>query len=117
MKSAWFRSKSAAEDSGTELIILIHSRVIYSCRIARWFSLIRPIVEVSQGEGFRVGAIGLMFVMILRLHLGELARPFPLNRQKSVPFSSGLASIMIETIVDVRKRVYGWFKAGLTWVC
>ena len=88
-------------------LFLAFTVLMHSCRIARWFFLIRPFVEVSRGEVFRIGAIGLMFVMILPLRLGELARPFLLNRQKAVPFSSGLASIMVERVAD------GMFMCGV----
>ena len=81
-------------------LFIAFTGLMHICRIVRWYALVRPFVEVTRREVFRMGAIGLMLVMVLPLRLGELARPFLLNRQKAVPFSSGLASVMVERIAD-----------------
>ncbi|MGF1508352.1 MAG: lysylphosphatidylglycerol synthase transmembrane domain-containing protein [Myxococcota bacterium] len=73
--------------------------VIHGLRTVRWGLLVRPLGEVSWRSIFTAASIGLPATFFLPLRLGEFVRPGMIARS-GVPFSSGLASVVVERTAD-----------------
>jgi uncharacterized protein (TIRG00374 family) len=69
-------------------------------RALRWGVLLRPVATLDPNRLFAVTSIGFMFVVLLPARLGEMARPYLLRQNSGVSFSSALATIVLERILD-----------------
>ncbi|HAN32309.1 MAG TPA: TIGR00374 family protein, partial [Myxococcales bacterium] len=74
--------------------------LIHGLRVLRWWTLLQRFEGVSLAHINRVGAIGFMAVFMLPLRLGELARPWLLQRDSDVAFGTGLSTIAVERVID-----------------
>ncbi|MEE2829976.1 MAG: lysylphosphatidylglycerol synthase transmembrane domain-containing protein [Myxococcota bacterium] len=75
--------------------------VLQGLRLLRWGGLVRAVAPVSAGAIVRIGSIGTMAVDLLPLRLGEVVRPGLLDRRAGVPFGAGVATILVERLLDV----------------
>lgn len=66
----------------------------------RWAWILRPIIYLDQRMIFPISSIGIAAITILPLRLGEIVRPYLVSRLKEIPFSSALASILFERLMD-----------------
>lgn len=70
-------------------------------RVLRWYYLIRPISpDVDSTVVARVCAVGFGAILVLPLRLGEFVRPVLLSRVTTVPVSAGLATAVVERVMD-----------------
>lgn len=75
--------------------------VIHFLRVVRWGPLLRPLAHVPFAALNRIGAVGNMAVFLLPLRLGEFVRPYMLSKEfPTIKISEGLATIVIERVVD-----------------
>ncbi len=66
----------------------------------RWSYLLQPLKAVSAGQLFPIVVIGYMGNNIYPARIGELLRAYVLRRDKGVPISSSLATVLIERMMD-----------------
>lgn len=69
-------------------------------RSLRWGLVLSPVKHVSQRELFPICCIGFMAVVLAPMRMGEFMRPYLLKSRDLVPFSSGLATIFVERVLD-----------------
>jgi glycosyltransferase 2 family protein len=82
-------------------VALVCMVTLLALRLARWTLLVRAIQPVPLGLTVRIGAIGLMAIDLLPVRLGELVRPALLDRRAGVHFGAGVASVLVERLLDV----------------
>jgi len=73
--------------------------LIHGIRTVRWGLLVRPLADVSKRSVFAAASVGIPSAMFLPLRLGEFVRPVMISRA-GVPFTSGLASVIVERVAD-----------------
>lgn len=73
---------------------------IHFLRVIRWRPLVEPLGRVDLGTLNRVSGIGNMYLFVLPLRLGELARPYYLARETQIPVSAALGTIAVERVAD-----------------
>ncbi len=83
-------------------------------RFARWGLLVRAVAPVSAGRLFRICAIGIMAIDVLPVRTGELVRPLLLKRQAGVPFGAGMATCVVERLLDLVSVLAVLF-VGMAW--
>ena len=69
-------------------------------RAARWQLLVAPVVALSAREAWRMSNVGNMFIMLLPLRLGELTRPYLLQRRAHAPLATGVGAALVERVLD-----------------
>jgi len=74
--------------------------VIHFLRVVRWYPLLRPIADIGFWRLNRVSAVGFMYLFVLPLRLGELARPYLIADRGDIKMSEALATVVIERVVD-----------------
>ncbi len=62
--------------------------------------ILEPVCKVSFWKAFHPLMIGFMLNCILPGRVGEVARPAILQKKEKVPFSTGLATVVVERIFD-----------------
>lgn len=76
--------------------------VLHILRAVRWGGLVQA---VQPGIRFRsylsICSVGFMLINILPFRLGEFARPYLLFEREEVPFGSGMATVLVERVLDV----------------
>ena len=70
-------------------------------RLWRWLMLVEAVADVPRGTIGRVGLIGYMAIDLLPVRSGEFVRPFLLKRQSGVPFGAGMATCVVERVMDL----------------
>ena len=70
-------------------------------RMVRWGLFVQSVADVKAGPIFRVGSVGFMAIDLLPVRLGEFVRPILLQRWAGVPFGAGVATIVLERILDL----------------
>jgi len=70
-------------------------------RAIRWGYFLEPIQQVSNQKLYSALMIGYMGNNVLPLRLGELLRAYALNRTTGISKSAGLATIVVERLVDI----------------
>lgn len=73
---------------------------IHFLRVIRWYPLLRPIAYVDFWRLNRVSAVGFMYLFVLPLRLGELARPYLIADRGDVKMTEALATVVVERVVD-----------------
>jgi len=69
-------------------------------RSLRWGYILRSTFIFNQKFLFPVSSIGIAAITILPLRLGEIVRPLLISKNSNINFSSALASIVFERILD-----------------
>lgn len=77
------------------LVVLYHV-----VRVWRWQRLLAPEYTPSFRSLFSINMVGFMAVNLLPARLGELAKPFLLSARERVPLSVGLATVLVERLLD-----------------
>lgn len=75
--------------------------IAFSLRTVRWVYILELDYSVGFWQAFHPLMIGFMVNCILPGRVGELARPVVLNRNKSIPVSTGLATVVVERFFDL----------------
>ena len=73
----------------------------FCLRAARWVYILASDYAVSFRQAFHPMMIGFMINCILPGRVGEIVRPVILNRNESIPVSTGLATVVVERIFDL----------------
>jgi len=74
--------------------------ISFALRAFRWMLILEPVSKISFWKAFHPLMIGFMLNCILPGRVGEVARPAILQKKENVPFSTGLATVVIERIFD-----------------
>ena len=69
-------------------------------RSLRWGVILSPIQKISQNKLFPITCIGFMAIALVPMRTGELVRPYLMSKESAIPFSSAVATILIERILD-----------------
>lgn len=83
----------------------------FGFRAGRWHYLVKPLGEVPLKTTLAVSMAGIMWIMVLPLRLGELARPLFLAQRSEVGVGRALGTVAIERVVD------GLVVCGLFFAC
>jgi uncharacterized protein (TIRG00374 family) len=75
--------------------------IVYVMRAIRWQFLLRPIGPAGFGIAFRATVIGFAISALLPARPGEAVRPYLLARREGLSFTSVLATIVIERMLDL----------------
>jgi len=106
---AFFLSRVPLADIGRQiaaistpwlLTAMALSLFVFVVRTTRWIWILRPVGEVPFFPAFRATAIGFAANTVLPARAGEVLRPALLARERSLPFSALLASILFERVLD-----------------
>ncbi len=75
---------------------------LHVCRCIRWGRMIQAIAPTVRFRSyFSVASVGFLLINILPFRLGEFARPYLLYEREGVPFGSGMATVVVERVLDV----------------
>jgi uncharacterized protein (TIRG00374 family) len=106
---AYFLSRVPLGDIGRQiaraspswlLASIVVSLSIFVARALRWTWILRPLGRVPFLPAFRTTSIGFAANTVLPARAGEVIRPALLARERGLPFSALLASIVFERILD-----------------
>lgn len=70
-------------------------------RSIRWGVLLSPIEKIDQKTLFPITCIGIMAIIVAPMRTGEIIRPYLVSIKRSVPMGSGIATILIERLIDI----------------
>jgi uncharacterized protein (TIRG00374 family) len=70
-------------------------------RALRWQSILEPVRKISFIKAFHPLMTGFMLNCILPGRIGEAARPAILMKNENVPFSTGVATVAVDRILDI----------------
>lgn len=84
---------------GLGLVLFLGLHVARSVRWGRLVQAVKP--EVRFRSYFSICSVGFFLINILPFRLGEFVRPYLLLDREDVPFGSGLASVLVERVLDV----------------
>ena len=79
---------------------VVVSFLIYAARSWRWGWLLQPLAPVRYVDLFSATMVGFTSGLLIP-RAGELLRPWLVSRRYPVPFSAGLATIILERLVDM----------------
>lgn len=75
---------------------------LHILRSVRWGGLVQALKpEVGFRSYLSICSVGFMLINILPFRLGEFARPYLLFEREEVPFGSGMATVLVERVLDV----------------
>lgn len=74
--------------------------LIVVLRSLRWAIILSPLRKISQKQLFPITSVGFMSIIFIPMRIGELMRPYLLSSKGLVPFSSSLATILVERVFD-----------------
>lgn len=69
-------------------------------RSLRWGVMLNPLESMRQDIVFPITSVGFMLISLLPARLGEFARPYLLCNNTKISFSSAMATIVLERILD-----------------
>jgi hypothetical protein len=72
----------------------------HGLRIIRWGNLIQASTPLSWSSLFSIGAQGYALIALLPFRMGELSRPFLLQKHHNTPFSTTVGTLLIERVAD-----------------
>jgi uncharacterized protein (TIRG00374 family) len=84
------------------LLSAFTATLIFAIRVPRWRIILpqRPGYRIPFKSLFEAIIIGQMMTNIVPGRAGELARPFVLSKKEPVPFSTGVASVVVDRVFD-----------------
>ena len=76
--------------------------LLHLSRSIRWGKLVQAVEpNVTFRSYFSICSVGFFLINILPFRLGEFARPYLLYEREGVPFGSGMATVLLERVLDV----------------
>jgi glycosyltransferase 2 family protein len=90
----------AQASPGWLLASLLIALLSFAMRALRWTWMLRPVARVPFFSAFFATAVGFAANTVLPARAGEIVRPALLARERRLPFSPLLASILFERILD-----------------
>ncbi len=122
----------AAVSPGWLATSVVLSVLVFVFRAIRWIWILEPVGRVPFVPAFRATAVGFAANTVLPARAGEVLRPALLARERGLPFSALLASIVFERILDALAQLLflgialasdaasgttGWMSSGrIRWV-
>jgi uncharacterized membrane protein YbhN (UPF0104 family) len=89
-------------DAGVFALGFLSFLVLHLLRSVRWGGLVQAVrPEVRFRSYLSICSVGFMLINILPFRLGEFARPYLLLEREDVPFGSGMATVLVERVLDV----------------
>ena len=89
--------------------------LLHLLRALRWGGLVRAVrPEVRFRSYVSICSVGFMLINVLPFRLGEFARPYLLFEREGVPFGSGMATVVVERVLDIA-ALGAIFAAVLLW--
>lgn len=82
------------------VLVVLLTVVMYAIRAMRWRLLLPPIRKAPILDLFGITNIGFMAGLFIP-RAGEVLRPYLASRRYGVPVSAGLASIVLERLIDL----------------
>ena len=84
------------------LLSAFTATLIFAIRVPRWRIILpeRKGYRLPFKSLFEACIIGQMMTNVVPGRAGELARPYVLSRKESVPFSTGVASVVVDRVFD-----------------
>lgn len=79
---------------------------VFMARALRWIWILRPVARIPFWPAFRATSIGFAANTVLPARAGEVIRPALLARERGLPFSALLASIVFERILDALAQLF-----------
>ena len=85
----------------------------FAIRAYRWKLIVETTAHLPYWQAFHPLMIGFMMNCILPGRVGEVARPAILKKNNSIPFSTGLATVATERVLDalVLILLFAWMMA------
>lgn len=83
--------------SGVALFLGLH--IVRSIRWGRLIQANRP--DIGFRSYFSICSVGFFLINILPFRLGEFVRPYLLYDREDVPFGGGMATVLVERVLDV----------------
>lgn len=75
---------------------------LHLSRALRWGYLVRRVApEVRFRSYLSICSVGFLLINVLPFRLGEFVRPWLLAERERVPFGSGMATVVLERLLDV----------------
>jgi len=75
---------------------------VHVCRSIRWGRLVQAVQpQVTFRTYFSVCSVGFFLINVLPFRLGEVVRPYLLFEREDVPFGSGVATVVVERVLDM----------------
>jgi len=75
---------------------------LHISRAVRWGRLIQALrPDVSFRSYFSICSVGFFLINVLPFRLGEFVRPYLLFDREEIPFGSGMATVLVERVLDV----------------
>jgi glycosyltransferase 2 family protein len=98
--ASWQHVRSA--DLGLLLLSALTATLIFAIRVPRWRIILpeQPGRRLPFKSLFESIIIGQMMTNVVPGRAGELARPYVLSRTEKVPFSTGVASVVVDRVFD-----------------
>jgi len=76
--------------------------LLHILRAVRWGGLVDAVKDgVSFRTALSICSVGFMLINLLPFRLGEFTRPYLLLDREDVPFGSGMATVLVERVLDV----------------
>ncbi len=75
--------------------------LIQIVRSIRWGVLLSRIEIIDQKTLFPITCVGFMAIVLAPVRMGELVRPYLVSLKRSVPMGSGMATVLVERVMDV----------------
>ena len=89
-------------DLGMFAVGLVCFGILHAARPLRWGQLVDAVKpDVPFRSTLSITSVGFMLINILPFRLGEFVRPYLLFEREDVPFGSGLATVLVERVLDV----------------
>ena len=97
-----FRQELARVDYALFSLGLLCFFGLHLARSIRWGCLIQGVKpEIRFRSYFSICSIGFFLINVLPFRLGEFVRPYLLLDKEEVPFGSGMATVLVERVLDV----------------
>lgn len=75
---------------------------VHVCRSIRWGRLVQAVEpRVGFRTYFSVCSVGFFLINVLPFRLGEVVRPYLLFEREEIPFGSGVATVVVERVLDM----------------
>lgn len=80
------------------IILIIIGMILRSVRLG---VMLYPLEKISQKTLFPITCVGFMAVVLVPMRVGELVRPYLIGTKSQIPFTSSLATIFVERVLDL----------------
>ncbi len=70
-------------------------------RSLRWGVILSPIEKIGQKRLFPINCVGNAAIDLLPMRMGEFVRPYLIINNSRIPFSSAMATVFVERVLDL----------------